>query len=179
MKEIDEYLKKVKFCLFGISSKEKEKILAELSADLTELANEKGFENAIKEFGNPKNLAMKYKRIYGYSKEFKAIFILIGVVLSFFTVPLENCMEWIIGSSIILVIAFTYLIYISINIGSNFGLLVGLFSGVARTFAFALMPFIIDILDIAVFLAVTLIMILAGFIPGYAMKSQEEIEEEI
>lgn len=174
MKEVEEYLKKIRFYLIGISKKEKEKILAELKSHIMDSIAEKDVKKIIEELGSPSAVASKYKRIYGYSKEFKIFFILIGSILSFFTVPLENNLEWIIGSNVVLVIAFIYLIYIGMKIGSEFGLLTALFSGVARTFAFALMPFTIDLLDIAVFLAVTLIMILASFIPNYA-KTQEEL----
>lgn len=176
-KGVEEYLNKVKFYLTGISGKEKKKILAELNAELIDLAKDGGFENVIKEFGNPKDLALKYKKIYGYSAEFKVLLILFGAILSFFTIPLESNLKMVMFSTIILAIVFVYLGYVSLNISGNLGLLTGIFSAISRGVAFMLMPFTIDAIDILIFITVSIIIIVAGFIPGYLIKIKEESEE--
>jgi hypothetical protein len=136
-KYITEFRKEMRF----IAKSDKENIIKEIESHLYDKAESLGeisdnnFKIAIMDFGSAKEIAKHYKELYGYSKLFIIILMIIGFIVSLFTVPfsvpgiskelvaLNNFCLAI--STIFTILIFIYLIYVGKNFGKWPGTIVG------------------------------------------------------
>jgi hypothetical protein len=182
-REIDEYIAKVKFHLLGLSEKDKENILKELKNHISE-SSKKGDEvdddkvkKKIRELGSPRKMAIKYKDVYEYSPSFKLLFVIIGGLLSAFTVPISVYGYF---STIILFITFLYITYISLRTNKRLGSILGAICGIERFVVLGMFLAVSkeysigDLYNIVSFILVSLIMLTVGFLPAYYKESYKE-----
>lgn len=131
--------------------------------------------------GSPKEVAFRYREVYGYSSSSKSLFILAGVILSVFTIPA------LFLSVFLLPVLLLYILYVSLSIGKNTGFIAGVTGGVVRI----IIPFLLlyvspseytiagDILSLSGFVFVSLLMVFAGYVPGYYKEKYKEMMESV
>ena len=138
---VDKYLNQFRKDLRFMSSRDKENILKEIESHLYEKAESLGgitdnnFKIAIMDFGTSKEISKHYKELYGYSKMFIVILMVIGFLLSLMTVPfsvpglnrdLIAVNSICLGlSTIFTLLVFIFIIYVGMNFGKRPGILVG------------------------------------------------------
>lgn len=186
MNSIEDYLSKVRFRLVGIGRENRGKIIDELRAHINDLlkSNEETDENTRKilaDMGSPKDVAFRYREVYGYSSVSKSLFILAGGFLSIFTIPA------LFLSVFLLPVLLIYVIYVSLSIGKNTGCITGVTGGVVRI----IIPFLIlyansseytmagNILSLSAFVFVSVFMVFAGYVPGYYKERYKEKIESV
>lgn len=187
-KEVDEYIVKVRFHLLGLSKKDKENILNELKNHIFESSkkdnkvDEERVKRKVAELGSPRTMAIKYKDVYDYSPTFKLFIVMLGGLLSTFTIPIS-----VYGhlSTVVLCTLFFYIAYISLRTNKRFGSVLGAVCGIERLFVLSLILTsskgynIGDPYGFISFILVSLIMLIVGFLPAYYKESyKENIEEE-
>ncbi|MDI6707634.1 MAG: DUF1700 domain-containing protein [Candidatus Thermoplasmatota archaeon] len=174
--EIENYLGKVSFYLLGVKRSERKEIIEELRNHLTEKAQAFGnfsaenIKKAIEEFGSPKELAYKYKELYGYSSAWLCWFAVFAAVISALTLP---TLEYL--SMIFLPLAFLYIVYMSLVAGRKAGIVIGAVCGATRILLLGLLlafyPAAYGIQNsfatIPAFCFVSIIMAMLGYIPSY------------
>ncbi len=148
---VQDYIMRFRKELRFMSSEDKNNILPEIESHLYEKAESLGgltddnFYRAAMDFGPPQELGKHYKELYGYSKWFIFVLMLIGFIVAAFSVPisvpginsgliaLNNVCLGI--STILTILIFIYIIYI----GKNFGKWPATFVGFACMFSRVLM----------------------------------------
>jgi hypothetical protein len=177
--KIDRYLAEVNFRLLGIERAKRRSIIKELKGHLaeklqsTEPLTTEEIRKIITELGTPKELATKYKELYGYSSSWKLSFIVFAVIISIFTLPIFE-----LSSLIFLPIAFLWIVYISLKTGKKLGTIIGGICGFTRIVAIVLLIRVYpttytvqnDFITIAGFLITSGVMLLLGYLPGYYKK---------
>lgn len=187
--EIENYLKEVNFYLLAVKRGKRKEILNELRSHLLEKAqsfgklNPENIRKALEELGSAKEIASKYKELYGYSSAWVCGFALAAGLISLLTLPaLELC------STIFLPLAFLYIVYVSLVAGGKAGFVAGSVCGLTRVVALGfLLKFYPDIytiqsslIVISAFIFVSIVMALLGYLPGYYKERyRKKIEEKV
>jgi hypothetical protein len=186
MNEIENYLSKVNLHLIGIGRKNRKKIIDELRVHINDLlkSTEKTDVNIRKilaDMDSPKEVSFRYGEVYDYSPAAKLVFIVAGAVLSMFTIPA------LFLSVFLLPVLLIYVMYVSLSIGKNTGCITGVMSGVVRI----IIPFLLlyanpseytiadDVLSLFMFAFVSVLMVFAGYIPGYYKEKYNERMESV
>lgn len=138
---VQDYILRFRKELRFMAAEDKNNILTEIESHLYEKAeslgglNDDNFYRAAMDFGPPKELATHYKKLYGYSKWFVFVLMLIGFIVALFTVPISvpglnsdliafnNVCLGI--STILTILIFIFIIYVSKNFGKWPGTFVG------------------------------------------------------
>lgn len=191
---IEQYLSKVDFHLIGMAKNVRKDIVAELKVHILDSVKELGglseenVQSAISKMADPKEIAARYKQIYGYAQSFKILFAIGGFLLAILTLPVLPAFEGYIYipmgiSSFLLVLVIFYLIYVSIKAGKMVGLAVGIVSSLSRISYLLIMyitqknTVVINSLEsIVVFLLISLIMVLIGYLPGGTKEKWESVK---
>lgn len=184
MNEIENYLSKVNLHLIGIGRKNRKKIVDELRAHINDALTMKKDENSreiLDDMGSPKEVAFRYREVYGYSSISKSLFILAGGFLSIFTIPA------LFLSVFLLPVLLIYVIYVSLSIGKNTGCITGVTGGVVRIIiSFPLLyanpseyTIADNILSLSAFVFVSVFMVFAGYVPGYYKERYKEKIESV
>lgn len=181
MNPIDDYLLDVRRHLFGMDTHTKNDIIEELKSHILDAAKEYDgdVEKAISTMSSAREVAKMYKEVYGYGAGFRALFILLGGVISIPSAPIllpgSTAIEGPIWISIFFfaLVAF-YLIWISIVAGRA----VGLYSGISACLArFVVLGAILmtspeavigSPLGILSFILSSLFLVAIGYLPGQA-----------
>jgi hypothetical protein len=187
MNEVENYLSKVGFHLIGIGRKNKKKIIDELKVHINDKIKsiEETNENIRKilaDMGSPKDVAFRYREVYGYSSASKFLFIIVGGFLSVFTIPAFPFL-----SVFLLPVLLLYIIYVSLSIDKNTGCITGITGGVVRIiipfFLFYTNPseYIIadNPLSLSMFAFVSLLLVFVGYVPGYYKEKYKEKIESV
>jgi hypothetical protein len=139
---VNDYIKQFRKNMRFMNKKEKEDILKEVESHIYEKAESYGelsnvnFQRAISDFGHPKELIKPYKDLYGYSTAFIIGLMIVGFIVSLFTVPfsLPGVNKDLIAinniclgiSTLFTLLIFIFIIYVGKNFGKKPGLLVGI-----------------------------------------------------
>ena len=179
------YLADVEKAMFGMDKKTKNGIISELRSHISDaIADGQSPENVIADLEDPKQIAKRYKDVYGYGLHFNLIFIALGVLLAITAVPRfpyvgeEPVFSGLFALAIIVVGLAGYLG------GKNIGLAAGIAAFAARVISFFLVQSmsadeIITRTDdqIAMILA-SVILIVAGWGMGKAKEKWQPDEDE-
>jgi hypothetical protein len=185
--EIDNYLKELNFYMLVVKRSKREEILNELRSHLLEKAQSFGdltaenVSKALNELGSAKELASKYKELYGYSFMWIFGFAVFAGIIAVLTLP---ALEYI--SVIFLLLAFLYIIYVSLVAGRKAGVVIGVVCGTSRVLILSLLlllyPTIYTIqnsfVTISAFCFVSVIMTLLGYIPSYYKEKYKKSVKE-
>lgn len=129
MNEIEHYLSKVRFHLIGMKRRIKDEIIAELRSHISEAeqSGQHSFQSLTQSFGRPKEVAQRYKEIYGYGPLFKTLFVIIGALLAIPTLPFFAVIPQAklgIVSILAFLMVLIYIIFVSLKAGKRIGVLV-------------------------------------------------------
>ncbi len=185
---LEDYLSELSFHLITVCKAKRSSIIAELRSHIIDKAqsfgklNEENIVKAINELGSAREIAGKYKEIYGYSALWLGAFAIFSAFISVLTMPVLELI-----SVIVLPLAFVYIIYVSLTAGAKSGLFIGTVCSVTRIVALgALLKLYTTVYTIqstgtlAGFLLVSVVMIVLGYLPGYyKQKYKKKIEEGI
>jgi hypothetical protein len=136
-----DYILRFRKELRFMDSEVRDNIIQEIESHLYDKAeslgelNDDTFYRAAMDFGPPKELAKHYKELYGYSKWFILVLMLFGFVIALFTVPMSipSLNSDLIAfnticigiTTLITILVFIYIIYISMEFGKWPGMFVG------------------------------------------------------
>ncbi len=197
---LDQYMKILKRKLGLMSGKKKKAILMEVEAHLMDVAeeegglNDEGYKKAIERFGEPSKIAQQMRYDYGKGPIFSTLAIIAVAFLSLLTVPIASDLPSVGGadgvgnllgliSVLFTLITFAVIIFVGWRGGRWQGLMVGIVAWGIRSIIFLLIFLFSMIIsnntpiNINVGLGeccgvtfVSILMILAGFLSGRALK---------
>ena len=183
MTDIEAYLGEVHRRLAGMDPKVQRDILRELRSHLGDsVAANGGNEGAaIAGLGDPVAVARRYRELYGYGVSYRAVFSFIAGVLGFFTVPVlfagnEGIFPYFF-SAVFLSIEFLFLIWVSVSAGNRAGLgtgvvgLSGRFAGFGVALGLNAGSSLVTWDGLALFLVVSGLIVLVGWVPGRAKQA--------
>lgn len=176
----DEYLAKVSRYLVGMDPKVKKDVIEELRSHILDLTQELGgdVDRAVSQMHSPREVATRYKEVYGYGRAFKALFVLFGCMMAILTLPVlpflgEDITAPLWISVIFLIALALFLIWTSIKAGKFVGLAAGVGAFLFRTLLFSsiLMTGMGVAFDsgaegIALFFLVSITLMIIGYLPG-------------
>jgi len=181
MTSVDDYLARVRGAMRGMDPSVREDILKELRAHLAEstAANGGNIGVALAGMGDPKVVGREYKRLYGYGLVVKALSLTVSVALAIPTVPVLRVTEASIApyslSLLFLGGLAAWLLWTGARAGARVGLMAGIAACVARLVAVGAVGFLQPGASavpegLALFLGVSLGLVLLGWLPGTAKK---------
>jgi len=175
------YLNEVSRRLTGMDPKVKSDIVMELRAHIADLVRMKGGDiNAVLvSLEPPVDVARRYKQLYGYSSLFKALFVILAGVLAVPTLPVlqikgEEVMIPVLISLIFLSVLAILLVFVALQAGRTVGLVAGLVACFTRLGLFGILVgaggenVIVQAGGASLLVAVSLLLVLLGYIPGEA-----------
>ncbi len=182
MRDLDAYLGRLRRQLFGFPTGVRENILREIESHVLDTATEIGggtdaaVAQVVAELQPPRVVARNHRDVYGYSFEFRALFIFLAGLLGILSLPRNPILP---GSELVgpVVLAFlvVYLILVSLSAGKTVGVYSGGVAAVLRLVSFILifaavsgeaLPFTDQILEFAGFVLASVLLILVGYLPG-------------
>ncbi len=125
MKEVDDYLMELRFRLFGLPRGTINGITKEVRSHIEEhldrtTGTRADFNRFLRQYGTPKEIARTYKEVYEYSPLYKVLMLVAVIFVASMTLPTMGP-----SGTLWLLILMGYLVYISIKMGKNTGLLLG------------------------------------------------------
>jgi uncharacterized membrane protein len=178
----DEYLAEVRGSMFGMDARVRDDILRELRSHLDEAlaANGGDATRAVASLGMPGQVGREYRRLYGYGRAFKFLFVAAAALLAIASAPfLSVGPDGAIpnpASLIGLVALVGWLLTVSVVAGSRVGLYAGLAGLVTRVGAAFVLAAAYPGASVTVLGGLTLAManillVLVGWLPGTAKKA--------
>jgi len=180
---IDAYLGEVRRHLAGMDPGVQRDVLRELRSHLADsVATNGGNEGAaIAGLGDAVAVAGRYRELYGFGAAYRTLFAAVAGVLGFFTVPVlfagDVGMFPFLLSAVFLALGFLWLIWISVNAGNRAGLVAGVVALLARIGGFVVAygtnqaSAFVTVDGLALFLVVSALLVLVGWVPGKAKQA--------
>ena len=177
-----EYLEQVRRGMFGMASKVRDDILQELRGHIEESAAANGgnVSASLAGIGSPKEVGHHYRDIYGYGTEFKVLFVVVAGLLAILSVPIlvvgtENLFPLSL-SIVALIGTAVWILWVSAGAGSRAGVFAGLAGMAGRLAAFGVVAVTqsgatATPSGVGLFVAVSFLFVLLGWIPGTAKKA--------
>jgi uncharacterized membrane protein len=178
MTEADAYLRDVAAAMRGIDRRIREDVIRELKAHLADAAADGGESSVVADLESPQAIARRYTDLYGYGKPFQVLFVLIAAGLAVVTVPLFGLPEPVASAISLLVLAVlvVYLLLAAMRGGSSVGLLASLAACVARIVTLVAAQLVAEVSPVTdargwiLFLAVSALLVVLGYVPGRAKE---------
>lgn len=178
MSAMDAYLKAVAGAMRGVDRQIREDVLRELKAHLADAVADGGESAVVANLEAPRVIARRYTDLYGYGAPFRAMFVLIAAGLAVLTVPLFGLAEPAAsGASFVLLVSLVaYLMFAAMRGGSSVGLLAGLAACFARILTLAAAQIATEIAPVTdargwtLFVAVSALLVVLGYVPGRAKE---------
>ncbi len=179
MTAADAYLDRVDRGLAGMDPRLREDILKELRAHVAD-ATQEGGDGAVATMEPPAAVAARYKAMYGYGAPYRAIFVLAAALLAVPTLPVLLYAGT--GSTVAFGVTFVflgllvaYLMLVAVKAGSTVGLFAGFAACLARFASLAVFSatagaVVPDANAALLFIGVSLLLVLLGFLPGRAKE---------
>lgn len=178
----DEYLSRVRRSMAGMEPSVRNDILRELGGHIRESAAADGgsVNDALARLGPPEEVGRGYRELYGYGRLAKLGFIVVGIVLAVFTVPVLGVTEEALApyglSIVFLIVLVAWLLGVSVIAGSRVGLFTGAAAAAARVLALAFVALTQTTPasvpgGLALFIVVSGILPVLGWLPGTARKA--------
>jgi uncharacterized membrane protein len=182
MRDLEEYLRRLRRNLIGLPREAKETILREVRSHVIETAAELGgtteanVAGVVAQLQHPRVVARNHREIYGYSFEFQALFVFAAALLSTLTLPFNPIIPGseVVGP-VVLAVLIVYLIFVSLSAGKTIGVYSGGAAAVLRLVLFVLtfaalsgdaVPFTQQVAEFGGFVLVSVLLILIGYLPG-------------
>ncbi len=182
MMPVDAYLNQVRRRLAGMDPAVQGDILRELRSHLAESAEAGGggVDEALRGLGEPATVARRYKELYGYGVPFRLLFTALAGVLAVFTIPALFTTEeatFPFGMSVLVLIAeVALLIWFSAVAGNRAGTVAGVAGCAGRLVAFGgafaanRAGSLVTAEGLALFVLVSLLLVVIGYMPGQAKR---------
>jgi len=180
MTPIDDYLDRVSRGLTGMEPAVRRDILRELRSHLADAAAEADEARAVSAAEPPKQVAARYKQLYGYGTAYRSIFVAIAAALAVPTLPLLVYTEVLPRTASLVAVGFlvllvAYLIGVAVRAGSRIGLVAGVAACLSRFISLATLSaaagaVVPDASGWILFTASSLLLIVIGFVPGAAKE---------
>jgi len=182
MTSIDGYLEQVRRRLSGMDPRVRRDILQELRSHLADstAANGGNVNAAIAGLGDPATVARRYKDLYGYGPTYRILFAALAGFIGVFTIPALFATETTIFplslSILFLIIEVVVLMWVSVAAGNRAGLMAGIAGCVGRFIAFGgafvanRATSMVTPDGLALFLVVSILLIVIGWLPGRARQ---------
>jgi hypothetical protein len=178
---MDQYLAEVRRAMAGMSPAVREDIVRELRGHLVEstAANGGNAGASIAALGPAREVGRRYRDLYGYGSAYKVLFAAIAFLLAIPSVPVlvsgpETTFPFSLSILFVLAAA-AWLIWVSVAAGSRVGLVSGVAGMVGRLGAFGVSlaqpGATATPAGTAVVLAVAVLFVLLGWMPGTAKKT--------
>lgn len=179
MTPMDEYLARVARGLAGMDPRIREDILKEFRSHVADATREEG-DGGIRAMEAPEAVAARYKAMYGYGSTYRAILAAVAAVLAVPTLPIFLYAG--VGSTVtfaltlaFLAVLVAYLMVVAVKAGSAAGLGAGLSACLARFASLAVFSataeaVVPDVNAGVLFVAVSALLVLLGFLPGRARE---------
>lgn len=186
----DEYLSRVRRSMAGMEPAVRDDILRELRGHIDESAAADGgsVDDALARLGPPEDVGRGYRELYGYGRLAKLGFIAVGVVLAVLTVPVLGATEEALApyglSIVFLIVLVAWLLGVSVIAGSRVGLLNGAGAAIARVLALTVValtqasPASVPG-GLALFVAISAVLPVLGWLPGTARKAWRGPQPEL
>lgn len=183
MTRVDSYLREVDARLVGVDRRVREDIVRELRGHLADAVEANGGNRAaaLVEMGPAREVARRYKDLYGYGRLVKVVFGIVAVLLAVPTLPVlaafteDTRIPDLLAVPAVAVLA-VYLIWVSVRAGSRVGLLAGLAAAAGRTAVLGILVVLESALvtttpdGLAAFAAVGAALLILGWLPGTARR---------
>jgi len=186
----DEYLDSVRRAMVGMAPAVRHDILRELQGHIADstAANGGDVQASLVALGSPREIGQRYRELYGYGTAFKALFAAIAFLLAVPTIPVlvtgpETLFPFAL--SIIFVIgAAAWILWVSVAAGSRAGIFAGSagLAGRLSAFVFATVTQpggITSPTGLGLLLAIAVMFVLLGWIPGTAKKAWSRPRPEL
>ncbi len=177
----EAYLSRVRAGLGGMDSRVKEDIIRELKTHIADLVriNNGNVNVAMTQLEPPNIVARRYKELYGYATPFKGLFVVLAGVLAVLTLPVlqiggEEVTIPLLVSLVFLTILVLLLIFTGMKAGMVVGFVAGLVACVIRLALFGVLFLIggenvfIEAGGASLFVVVSVLLVLIGYLPGEA-----------
>jgi len=182
MTTADDYLSRVRRAMAGMDPSVREDILRELQSHIAESSTAAGgsVDAALARLGPPEEVGRGYRQVYGYGRAVKIGFVIAGILLAIPTVPVLGITEEAFApyglSTLFLVALIALLLWMSAVAGSRVGLYTGAAAAGARTVAFGLVALTqpgatAALGGLALFLIISVLLPVLGWLPGTAKKA--------
>ncbi len=182
MTPVDEYLAQVRSAMAGMEPGVRDDILLELRSHLSEAAASDGGDasRALAGMGPPLQVGREYRKVYGYGRLYKALFVSLAALLAVLSSPVltvgpDGAVPNVLSlpSLIVLVV---WLLWVSVAGGSRVGLEAGLAAfGIRVAVAGALAALnpgsTAELLGGVFFATSGVVLVLIGWLPGTAKKT--------
>ncbi len=178
----DEYLEQVRRAMSGMEPQVRDDILRELRSHIAEstAANGGNVNASLAAVGSAEEVGRHYRELYGYGRPYKILFAAIAFFLAFLSVPVlaagaESLFPYAL-SIVFLVIAAAWILWVSVAAGSRAGILAGFAAMVSRFAAFGAAAVTLagaetTATGLGLLIAVSVMLVLLGWIPGTAKKA--------
>lgn len=182
MTGIDEYVTQVRGSMLGMDPRVRSDILRELRTHLADAAATNGGDAgpAIASFGSPADVGREYRRLYGYGKAFKFLFVAAAALLALASSPfLSVAPDGVVPNPLSLIgllAVVGWLLTVSVSAGSRVGLYAGLAALLVRTagpvaLAASNPGGSVTALGGAAFAATNGLLVVLGWLPGTAKQA--------
>jgi len=178
MSPTETYLKGVQSAMRGLDRRIREDVLRELKAHLADAVADGGESAVVANLEAPQAIARRYKVLYGYGRSFQSMFVIFAAVLGLLTIPIFSLLEPL--ASLVPLLALgalvTYLILAAMDAGSSVGLFAGVAACLVRIGTLAAAQIATEIAPVtdargwALFLGVSLLLVVLGYVPGRARE---------
>jgi len=182
MTSAEAYLADVRRGMAGMDTSIRNDILRELQGHIAESAAANGgnLEASLTSLGTAREVGRHYREVYGYGKVYQVLFAAIAFLLAVpsvpilivgtdFLFPFSLSLLFVLGAAI-------WILWVSVAAGSKVGMLAGVSGLAGRLLAFiavaATQPTAFtDVGGLGLFLAVSILFVLLGAIPGTAKQA--------
>jgi uncharacterized membrane protein len=178
MSPTETYLKGVQSAMRGLDRRIREDVLRELKAHLADAVADGGESAVVANLEAPQAIARRYKVLYGYGRSFQSMFVIFAAVLGLLTIPIFSLLEPL--ASLVSLLALgalvTYLILAAMDAGSSVGLFAGVAACLVRIGTLAGAQIATEIAPVtdargwALFLGVSFLLVVLGYVPGRARE---------
>ncbi len=182
MMSIEGYLDQVRRGLAGMDPAVQRDVLQELRSHLADsvAANRGNADAVIAGLGDPAIVARRYRELYGYGSMYRMMFAAIAGFVGIFTVPVlfggEELIFPLFLSAIFLLVEIGFLMWVSVRAGNRAGLLAGAMSFVGRLVGIGIAAAgqrgasMATPQGLGLFLVVSLLLVVIGWLPGQAKQ---------
>src|SRR5216110_1157178 len=186
----DDYLGQVRRAMMGMAGPVRDDILRELRGHIAESAAANGgnVHTSLEALVSPRDVGRHYREIYGYGTPFKIVFAAIAFLLAIPSVPVlvigpETVFPFTL-SIVFVVAAATWILWVGVAAGTQAGIVSGLAGMVGRITAFGAVSLsesgaFMSAGGLGLLVAVSLLFVLLGWIPGTAKKAWSSPRAEL
>jgi len=178
----DEYLEQVRRAMSGMEPRVRDDILLELRSHIVEstAANGGNVNASLAAVGSAEEVGRHYRELYGYGRAYKILFAAIAFVVALPSVPVlavgtESLFPYAFSIAF-LVVAAVWILWVSVAAGSRAGILAGFTAMVSRFAAFGIAAVTLaggetSPTGLGLLIAVSVMLVLLGWIPGTAKRA--------